>query len=599
MEMKKIYYSFLSMLLPGILMAQTCTNCGVNQAAPLSSLHVTGCGFTSGTSGFRVDNSGGLISIFARDDQRVGIGNTSPLSLFHVSGNLTIGTNTSLGMVGNMQLTTGGTSPISNRLVFGTDGTGWKFAISKNQAGTTSDLMIVQDNGNVGIGSGTANVNFDVQGASPKAWVGWSNTTMPDASTGFPRMLVGNSLSSQMGFLSLISNETITTNTIGELNFANYTLGTTEKRISAISGILDGATNSGRIVFSTSNAGTLAERVRIANDGHIGFGMSTGLTAGIGFQSNVGLVRFSDPANATRFLQINSNYAGTTGIPASVYLSQGSSTSGEGLTLIPNGGGSAGVSIGGSVYNGTYWRPMWLAQNVSSGEAVLSLVSSGGYVGIATTSPTAKLAVGLLGGTAASTWFSTMYPTSLSSTSGTDLNLASIGFGTGNASSLGIHGYRSTVTGGSGFTDWQSTSIVLGMDVDNTTRASKAFVALHANGCIGFSTLNPTALLDFKDGHIKSEQTTAPTIASSYGTPALSSATDTKGQIQITGAAGGGNTTITFNKTYNSAPIVVITPANTAAQSSTYMVTSTTTTFVLTIGAGAGANPNFNYYVIE
>jgi hypothetical protein len=52
-------------------------------------------------------------------------------------------------------LTTGGASPIANRLAFGTDGTGWEFAISKNQAGAVTDLLTIHDGGNVGIGTTT------------------------------------------------------------------------------------------------------------------------------------------------------------------------------------------------------------------------------------------------------------------------------------------------------------------------------------------------------------------------------------------------------------------------------------------------------------
>ena len=94
----------------------------------------------------------------------VGIGITSPFSPLQVSGNLSVGSGASAGVVGLAQLTTGGSSPISNRLTFGTDGTGWKFAISKNQAGTVSDLMTIQDNGNVGIGSTSPANTLDVNG---------------------------------------------------------------------------------------------------------------------------------------------------------------------------------------------------------------------------------------------------------------------------------------------------------------------------------------------------------------------------------------------------------------------------------------------------
>jgi hypothetical protein len=71
-----------------------------------------------------------------------------------VHGNGLFGLNgKSAGAVGTLQLTSGGASPISNRLLFGTDGTGWKFSIGKNQGGTISDYLTIQDNGQVVIGS--------------------------------------------------------------------------------------------------------------------------------------------------------------------------------------------------------------------------------------------------------------------------------------------------------------------------------------------------------------------------------------------------------------------------------------------------------------
>jgi hypothetical protein len=66
-----------------------------------------------------------------------------------------------------------------------------------------------------------------------------------------------------------------------------------------------------------------------------------------------------------------------------------------------------------------------------------------------------------------------------------ELALASIGFASGNSSSLGIRALR--VANGS---DWASTSIGLGMDVDNIARAG-ASLWLHANKNIGIGTPKP------------------------------------------------------------------------------------------------------------
>jgi len=126
-----------------------------------------------------------------------------------------------------------------------------------------------------------------------------------------------------------------------------------------------------------------------------------------------------------------------------------------------------------------------------------------------------------------------------------------------------------------------------------------------SGGFVGIGTTAPTALLHLNQGHIRSQQTTAPTIvvttANGITADAIAAnSTDMKGTITTTGTNTGTNTvlTITFNGTFTVAPIVIITPANANTQACTYFVTSTTTTFVLNFSAGA-ANPSFNYMVIE
>lgn len=64
-----------------------------------------------------------------------------------------VGSTGTAGKTGTLQIASGGASPISNRLLFGTDGTGWKFSIGKNQGGTISDYLTIQDNGQIVMGS--------------------------------------------------------------------------------------------------------------------------------------------------------------------------------------------------------------------------------------------------------------------------------------------------------------------------------------------------------------------------------------------------------------------------------------------------------------
>lgn len=61
-------------------------------------------------------------------------------------------TNGNAGTIGAMNLIRTNTSPVASRLTFGTDGTGYSFVIGKNQAGTVTDFINLNDSGNFGIG---------------------------------------------------------------------------------------------------------------------------------------------------------------------------------------------------------------------------------------------------------------------------------------------------------------------------------------------------------------------------------------------------------------------------------------------------------------
>lgn len=144
--------------------AQTVTGSGTTNSVPV----FTGTS-TIGNSPITV--SGG----------NVGIGTTAPASLFDVFGSASFGVPTfgenGLGTDGKFQILTGGASPIADRLVFGTDNSGWRMAISKNSAGTITDLMTVIDNGNVGIGTTAPGKLLDVAGTIRTS----ANTTTGDS----------------------------------------------------------------------------------------------------------------------------------------------------------------------------------------------------------------------------------------------------------------------------------------------------------------------------------------------------------------------------------------------------------------------------------
>lgn len=126
------------------------------------------------------------------------------------------------------------------------------------------------------------------------------------------------------------------------------------------------------------------------------------------------------------------------------------------------------------------------------------------------------------------------------------------------------------------------------------------------------ATAVTNALVIWKNGHLTSQQTTAPTrtVNSNAGVGAvgsLTNATDSAGNISLTtGTAplvAGEQIKITFNKAYAVAPIVVVTAtsANAALKGAIMYVTSTTTTFSINFNvADLGSTTyTWSYHVIE
>lgn len=128
-------------------------------------------------------------------------------------------------------------------------------------------------------------------------------------------------------------------------------------------------------------------------------------------------------------------------------------------------------------------------------------------------------------------------------------------------------------------------------------------------GNVGIGTTAPVtnARLAIKDGHLQSQQTTAPTIAAGAASSSAifwpGNPTDVAGQVTVsTNGAAGIGATITFNKAYTTAPMVILTAQNAAAATdmAKVYVTSTTTTFVIRYtGVPVANDKTYNYAVIE
>jgi hypothetical protein len=93
----------------------------------------------------------------------VGIGTTNPLKPLDVYGSLGFKNSSAYGSPGSFEATYPGT-PVSARLSFGADNTGWQMRFAKNVSGTYTDYMTINDSGNVGIGTTSPAVKLDVTG---------------------------------------------------------------------------------------------------------------------------------------------------------------------------------------------------------------------------------------------------------------------------------------------------------------------------------------------------------------------------------------------------------------------------------------------------
>lgn len=109
-----------------------------------------------------------------------------------------------------------------------------------------------------------------------KVGVGNDASVAPHTELGYPTLIVGNTAANntQTGTITVCGNSTTSVN-MGALSFANYAITAAEKRIGQILGITSGGVDSGAMIFFTSSAGALGERMRITPVGHLGLGTAS------------------------------------------------------------------------------------------------------------------------------------------------------------------------------------------------------------------------------------------------------------------------------------------------------------------------------------
>lgn len=150
-------------------------------------------------------------------------------------------------------------------------------------------------------------------------------------------------------------------------------------------------------------------------------------------------------------------------------------------------------------------------------------------LGIGTTTPAAKFQVGAApNATGAMSPTLATYAGGLGTTAGNDLPVASFGFGSSNTTALGIHGYR--VSNG---TDWTTTAIGIGMDVDNTTRVNGSGLWFNANGNVGIGNTNPANRLHVQHGP------SSMIFGDEAGAAVLRLKTTTPGQVSVVSVGNG------------------------------------------------------------
>lgn len=81
--------------------------------------------------------------------------------------------------------------------------------------------------------------------------------TLQDANTGNHHVIFGETGAATSEEFTIAANTSGTANTVGSIDFANYGIGVTEKRLIILLGRTDGATNTGALEFYYLGAGTL------------------------------------------------------------------------------------------------------------------------------------------------------------------------------------------------------------------------------------------------------------------------------------------------------------------------------------------------------
>jgi hypothetical protein len=274
---------------------------------------------------------------------------TTPVSELQVNGVLAIGGGATINAKNLIQIKPDNTT-FFHRLIFGADATpGAKFGISKNVAGVVTDYFVVQDNGNVGVGTATPTTKLDVAGAintnstinATGAITGGSTIAATGAITGgtltSTNLLTAGSLKLPLT-LPLITGTSspigidATTGLIGKITIAGGTAGTSSNGLTTtgantvLGGTLTQATTIAagtNNLLITGNAGT--NSLTVLGTGNIGIGTATPTTK----LDVAGAINTNSTINATGAITGGSTIATTGAITGGTVTSTNLLTAGS------------------------------------------------------------------------------------------------------------------------------------------------------------------------------------------------------------------------------------------------------------------------------
>jgi hypothetical protein len=562
--------------------AQPCENSGIGTNTPTSKLHIKGCGTTTGSS-LHVMNSAGNPLFFVQDDGRVGLGTTTPAAMLHLNwggyGAIYFGNNDAFGHIITHELDN-------------------SFNIWSGTYGVNSIVrMRIDVSGKVGIGTSLPLAKLDVMEATPLG-----------------------TASNNSQLLAMVRGVTGTT-TYNEVKNNLWLRRRTAGADWMTASLHDGI--SVDLSYSTPGTDTKTwwERDPWNNVQSWGSQATTFMTLdglgrfGIGMQTPIYKLHLNG-ANVNGEMATFQN-----GTQETFFLTKALYQSYNQIVAAND--------------NGIFWRDNMVTPNPTSGfviapwnDATPSTV--GGLRGIRIDGPTGNLGVGT-----ATPFYKIEATGDIFANQGTLMaskntpeggglmlfNLTKTGAsqniykfwnmtgGYGNKFSIWGYSANGSLLPAERFSIWDNGDF----SFHGTTSVSMVKFAANGNVGIGTALITPLALLHLKDGHIRSEQTTAPTVTTTTqngitAAAIVAGSTDTKGTITTTGDNNGTNTvlTIKFNKMYTVAPVVIITPVNASGQACSYYVTSYIIPSPAESGftfnfkdAGTNATPSFNYIVIE